>query len=105
MTAGGITTTATATVTVTAVPAADVTVSTAGNLFTPETVFITPGGTVAWQFSGATHNVTFKDLAPPGGNIPDTPPGAVVTRTFPTAGDYDYTCTRHDGMKGRVRVQ
>jgi len=47
----------------------------------------------------------FKDVAPPGGNIPDTPAGSSMTRTFPTAGDYDYECTRHDGMKGRIRVR
>jgi plastocyanin len=105
LTAAGVTKTGTATVTVTTAPSADVTVSTADNLFTPETVFIAPGGTVLWQFSGATHNVTFKDAAPPGGNIPNTAPGSAVTRTFPVAGDYDYECTRHSGMKGRVRVR
>ena len=44
-------------------------------------------------------------LPPPGGDIPDTAPGNAVTRTFPTRGDYDYFCTHHDDMKGRVRIE
>lgn len=46
-------------------------------------VTVTTGG----QFSGSIHNVTFEDMAPPGGDIPDTAPGNAVTRPFPTRGD------------------
>ena len=60
---------------------------------------------MTWQFSGATHNVTFKDIAPPGGNIPNSAPGTSASRTFNVEGDYDYFCTIHDGMKGRIRVR
>ena len=81
-----------------------VTVSTPGDSFSPQSVTIAPGGTVTWSISGATHNVTFGATAPPGGNIPDTR-GASVSRSFPAAGTYDYQCTRHDGMTGRVLVQ
>jgi len=59
---------------------------------------------VTWQISGARHNVTFSGAAPTGGNIPDTESGS-VTRTFPTAGTYNYQCTRHSGMTGSVVVQ
>lgn len=106
LTAGGATRTGTATVTVatTAPPVGNVTVTTPGESFSPSTVTIAPGGTVTWQISGATHNVTFNTLAPTGGNIPDRSSGSVA-RTFPAAGTYDYRCTRHNGMNGRVVVQ
>lgn len=81
------------------------TVSTPGESFAPPSVTIAPGGAVTWQFSGARHNVTFTGAAPTGGNIPDTEPGRSVSRSFPAAGTYDYTCTRHGGMNGRVVVQ
>jgi plastocyanin len=68
-------------------------------------VTIAPGGSVTWQISGATHNVTFDGAAPTGGNVGDTSPGGSATRTFPVAGTYDYHCTRHNGMTGRVVVQ
>jgi plastocyanin len=80
------------------------TVSTPGDAFSPQTVTISAGGTVTWNISGATHNVTFGGTAPTGGNIPDTR-GASVSRSFPAIGTYDYQCTRHDGMTGRVVVQ
>ncbi|MFQ5651070.1 MAG: plastocyanin/azurin family copper-binding protein, partial [bacterium] len=82
-------------------------VTTPGSTFSPERVEIKPGDTVVWEFSGTTHNVTFKDEdeTPPDGDIPDSPPGASVSRTFPDEGDYDYECTLHDGQKGRIRVR
>lgn len=80
-------------------------ISTAGSRFNPATVTLQGGGAVTWQFSGATHNVTFEDIAPPGGNIPNSAPGTSASRTFTGEGDYDYFCTIHDGMKGRIRVR
>jgi plastocyanin len=111
VTAGGTTRTATASVTVTtAAPppppvASTATVSTPTIAFSPPTVTIAPGGSVTWQISGATHNVTFDGAAPTGGNVGDTQPGGSATRTFSTAGTYSYHCTRHNGMTGRVVVQ
>ena len=103
LTAGGTTRTATATVTVASGPAT--TIATFNNTFQPNDVTVSPGTMVVWQISGATHNVTFKDTPPPGGNIGDTPPGSSVARRFTASGSYDYECTIHEGMKGRVRVQ
>ena len=105
LTAGGVTHTATATLTVTLGQPGGVTIATAGNVFTPNDVTVAPGTTVTWQFSETTHDVTFTRLMPPGGSIPRTPPGSSVSRTFTTAGDYDYECTLHSGMKGRIRVE
>jgi len=100
LTSNGVTRADTATVTVGA-PAAVVT--TTGDVFAPEEIEVAPGSTVVWQFSG-TYNVTFRDEAPPEGHIP-TSSGTSVARTFTVAGDYDYYCTLHDGMKGRIRVR
>jgi trimeric autotransporter adhesin len=109
LTAEGITREATATITVGGggggAPPGSATVTTPGVTFNPSAVTIGVGGTVTWQFSGARHNVVFRSAAPPGGNIPDTEPGISVSRTFNTAGTYDYDCTRHNGMSGRVVVQ
>ncbi|MGK2962175.1 MAG: cupredoxin domain-containing protein [Gemmatimonadaceae bacterium] len=79
------------------------TVSTPDDTFSPRVVTITPGSTVTWQISGTRHNVTFGSLQPTGGNIPDTQSSS-VSRAFPSAGTYDYLCTRHSGMTGQVIV-
>jgi trimeric autotransporter adhesin len=82
------------------------TVTTPGESFSPAAVTIRTGGTVTWQFTGSTrHNVTFSGTVPTGGNIPDTDAGGSAQRTFPAAGTYNYSCTRHSGMNGSVTVQ
>ena len=105
LTDGGVTHSGTAAVTVAPGGGGGVTISTAGNQFTPDAVEVPPGTTVTWNFVGTTHNVTFDAAAPAGGNIPDTAPGNSVARTFTVPGDYDYRCTIHSNMKGRVRVR
>ncbi len=84
-------------------PAATV-VTAAGTSFSPSTVTITQGASVTWQFS-STHNVTFGTAKPTGGDVPNSNSGASVTRTFPTAGTFNYDCTLHSGMSGSVIVQ
>jgi plastocyanin len=81
------------------------TVTTSADEFQPEDLDVAPGETVIFVFAVATHNVTFEEESPPGGNIGDTAPGNAVARTFTTPGDYDYECTIHKGMKGRIRVR
>ncbi len=105
--AGGVTRTGTATVTVLAPgasPTVVTTVTTPNLTFSPATVTVGTGATVTWQFSGATHNVTFGVLKPTGGDVPDTSPGSAASRVFATAGTYGYECTRHSGMAGQVVV-
>ena len=80
------------------------TVTTPGTSFSPSSVTVAPGSTVTWQITGGTHNVTFGSNKPTGGDIPDTDAGRQVSRAFPAAGTYDYQCTRHSGMNGRVVV-
>jgi plastocyanin len=79
------------------------TVTTVDRTFSPRTVAIAAGGAVTWQFT-ATHNVTFGGATPTGGNIGNTSSGS-VSRTFPTAGTYNYECTLHSNMTGTVTVQ
>jgi plastocyanin len=81
------------------------TVTTPNETFSPADVVIPVNGTVSWQFSGARHNVTFQGTAPPGGNVPDQDAGTSASRTFTAAGTYNYLCSRHAGMNGRVTVQ
>ena len=81
-----------------------VVVSTPGTSFSPATITVAPGSVVRWQITGATHNVTFGAAKPEGGDIPDSGAGSQVSRTFPSQGTFDYQCTRHSGMTGRVLV-
>jgi plastocyanin len=104
ITDGAVTHSATATILVSAPVPGGVTVTTPNLTFSPASVTIPAGGTVTWEFSGNTHNVTFSGATPPGGNIPDQPAGSSQSRTFTTAGSYGYVCTRHNGMTGTVVV-
>lgn len=86
-------------------PAAAATVqATTGLTFDPAQTDITAGGTVTWEFSTVTHNVTFSSggTGTPAsiGNSTSTS----VARTFPTAGTFPYACTLHAGMTGTVVV-
>jgi len=87
-----------------AAPGATATVAaTTQSQFEPPTVILARNGIVTWNFA-MLHNVTWTGAAPTGGNIPDQATGS-ASRTFPTAGTYDYRCTLHAGMSGRVTVQ
>lgn len=85
-------------------PAGAALVTAAGTSFTPAIVTIARGGAVTWQVSGGTHNITFGSLKPSAGDVPDMGPGGSASRTFAAEGTYDYQCTRHSGMTGRVTV-
>ena len=106
ITSGATTHSATATVLVTAPSPGGVTVTTTNNnTFSPAAAAIAVGGIVTWQFGNGTHNVTWNagSQQPPGGDIPDQSAGT-QSRAFPTAGNYTYQCTRHNGMTGSVTV-
>jgi plastocyanin len=71
------------------------------NFFNPTPVQISVGGAVRWLNSGTqAHNSTGPGWASPNLNY-----GQSYDRTFPTAGTFDYECTLHPGMIGRVIVQ
>ena len=73
--------------------------------FTPSNVVVGVGGTVTFTFGDVAHNVFF-DNAPAG--APDAIAGANAnmsqSRTFTTAGTFEYNCHIHPGMKGTVVV-
>jgi plastocyanin len=90
--------------TITPVPAATVEAS-AANVFSPQQVNLTIGGTVTWTFGPVEHNVTFSTSGTgTPTNIGNTA-NASVSKTFSTAGSFPYACTLHVGMSGTVIVQ
>lgn len=78
-------------------------VSVNDDFFSPANVQVSVGTTVTWTWaSGATtHNVTFND----GTGSGDKNAGQSFSRTFSTAGTFNYHCTLHGGMTGSVVVQ
>lgn len=69
------------------------------NKFEPATAAVAVGDTVTWTFTGkAAHNVTG-----PGFKSKTTKTGT-YSYTFNAAGDVQYVCTVHPGMKGTIKV-
>lgn len=68
--------------------------------FRPRDVAIATGGTVTWKMIDEEHDVTWNGAAPTLGNIGKMDEGEEVSRSFPTAGVYTFTCARHDHKHG-----
>lgn len=77
-------------------------VSIANFAFSPSTVMARPGQSVTWSNDdGSPHALIFKD----GAAGPQTLlPGQSFTRTFDRAGTYEYSCSFHPYMTGKVLV-
>jgi plastocyanin len=75
------------------------------NEFTPANIAIGVGGTVTFVFGDIAHNVYF-DNSPAGAPDPITGANANMSqsRTFTTAGTFQFDCRIHPGMKGTVVV-
>jgi plastocyanin len=76
------------------------------NSFSPSTLTVTAGTTVTWDWNGGnSHNVTWVDGTPAASATQAT---GTYTRTFATAGAYDFYCTLHGtpttGMRGSITV-
>ena len=71
------------------------------NKFTPPAIQVTAGTTVTWSFDDrfVPHDVTGD-----GWTSGDPKSKGTFTHTFDRPGTYDYRCTVHDGMDGRVVV-
>lgn len=80
---------------------ADATVQVVDLAFSPDATQIRAGDTVAWVWERARieHDVSFADA--PASPIQRT---GSWQRTFDKPGTYDYVCTLHANMKGRVIV-
>jgi plastocyanin len=74
-----------------------------GLAFTPNATARPAPVTWAWQGVTVAHNVTFAATAGAPLNIPDHTSGS-DSRTFNTAGTFNYECTHHGGMTGSVTV-
>jgi plastocyanin len=74
------------------------------NFFSPQTARVLRGGMVTWTNRGATaHNTTSNQAGLwQSGNLN---PQGTFSRTFPTAGTFEYSCTLHAGMNGTVIVE
>lgn len=86
-------------------PSATASVTLGAASFNPSSVTISRNGTVTWNnTSGITHNVTFAATTGAPSNIGDHSSGS-NSRSFGTAGTFNYNCTWHGGMNGSVIVQ
>jgi plastocyanin len=73
--------------------------------FVPREITISANQSVNFQFCGTNHTVAFDDANPNRpADIPSTR-NATVSRTFTAPGEYEYTCTIHASMNGKVIVQ
>lgn len=80
-------------------PVATDAVSVEDNDFESPVVEVAAGSTVTWTWNGDNdHNVEGD------GWKSETQDSGEYRQTFDTAGTYDYKCTLHPGMKGRVIV-
>jgi len=74
-------------------------------VFSPMTVVIKPGGTVTFVFHDVGHTVLFDPgVSGAPEDITGTSTNIEVQRTFATLGTFNYHCTLHPGMVGRVIV-
>ena len=78
-------------------------VSIANFTFTPAEITIAPGESVTWtNDDGAPHGLEYADGAK-GTDL--LLPGASFSRQFDRSGTYDYNCSVHPYMTGRVVVR
>jgi plastocyanin len=78
-------------------------VSIANFAFAPAEITIAPGESVTWtNDDGAPHGLEFNDGAP-GTDL--LLPKASFSRSFDRPGTYDYNCSVHPYMTGRVVVR
>lgn len=69
--------------------------------FNPETIDIKPGTLVLWvNKDNFTHNIRSDTF-----NSPDVLPGGSFSATFEIPGTYDYYCSIHPAMRGKIIVR
>jgi plastocyanin len=69
--------------------------------FNPATLTVKPGTTVIWTNNDtAPHQIKSEAF-----NSASMSKGQTFSFTFPDAGTYDYFCSIHPSMKGRIIVQ
>jgi len=69
--------------------------------FNPQTLTVAVGTTVTWtNQDSATHKINSNTF-----NSSDLSKGATFSYTFQTPGTYDYSCSIHPYMTGKIIVQ
>jgi plastocyanin len=71
--------------------------------FSPSTLTVKVGTTVTWKGVSGAHTVTSDDSAPMQFDQPIAE-GATVAITFTQAGTYEYRCSIHKSMRGKIIV-
>jgi plastocyanin len=71
--------------------------------FSPSTLTVKVGTTVTWKGISGAHTVTSDDSAPMRFDQ-SIVEGGVVTVTFTQAGTYEYHCSVHKSMRGKIIV-
>lgn len=72
--------------------------------FTPPWTSVPVGSTMTFQFEGVAHTITFSAIIGAPTNVASTANGS-ATRTFTSKGVFNYTCSNHSFMTGRITVQ
>jgi len=71
--------------------------------FVPQVVTIAPGDSITWSNNdGGPHAIAFKDGAAGSDTLF---PGKSFSRTFDRQGSYEYFCSIHTYMTGRIEVR
>jgi plastocyanin len=69
--------------------------------FNPSETYVDKGMTITWvNEDSVPHSVKFAD----GVESPVLSPGQNYSRRFMDSGDFDYSCSIHPSMKGKVKV-
>ena len=79
-------------------------VAKANYTFTPASIEVPVGSTVTFQFESVAHAPTFSVILGAPASIGSTA-NASVQRAFPSKGVFNYTCSLHSFMTGRITVQ
>jgi plastocyanin len=80
-------------------------VSMRDNSFSPATARVLVGGVVTWTNNGSVQHNTTRSQTPDTWQSSNLNPNQTFQRTFSTAGTFDYSCTLHPGMNGRIIVE
>ena len=72
--------------------------------FSPPDIAVRVGGTVTWEFGSTGHTVIFRTTPGAPNNIAVVVQNATEARVFSTAGNFEYDCSVHESMFGRIRV-
>lgn len=80
------------------------TIKTVDDQFEADTLRVRSGATIEWENEGRHTHRLVHDF---GGELisSDLAPGGTERVTFEDSGDYEYYCSIHDGMTGRILVE